>query len=380
MRRRGVAVFVLTATCALSCWGPSGGGTVSGRPSGGGASTGGGPVSGGGGPIASGERLPVPGWPELKTGRFPGVLHGSGPLWTEGEHEAYRAALPDRAPVVIRHGINLHAGRHGYPERLALIEADFDRFADELPMLTVEFVRSVDGQNEGLDPGVANGEYDRRLFPLADMLARLERPCFLRVGAEVNGDWSGYTPRSYLEAYRRIHRIVSQRAPQVIFMWNCKLTLTPLRPWQDFYPGDDLVDWWSIDLFSDDLRVPALRRDVDAFLAEARRRGKPVFIPECGPTQMDMNAAATWSGWFAPFFALLVGDDNIKGFTYSNRDFATKHQGLSHWGDMRIDRSALLPRYRQALDHPAFIHGPAPYEPRGGPAPARPSGSRSGSR
>ncbi len=305
---------------------------------------------------------PLPSFEQLKRGDFEGILHGAGPLWSRDEYEGYLHALEGTPPLIVRHGVNLAPARGTFTERLQGVLDDLALY-DAIPLLTIQFNRpSATRAPEGLDEEVARGDYDERIAILADAMAALETPAFLRIGAEVNGPWNGYSPEHYPAAYRRVVSIFRERdVERVIFVWNCKLQLQPEHPYGAFYPGDDVVDWWSIDLFGEDFQLPGLREEVNAFLADARKRGKPVMVPECAPSTMDPDERYTWIYWFARFFELLNNDPQLKAFCYSSRDFARKDVVLADWGNMRIDQAGVLDRYRKELSRAQYVHGPSPW-------------------
>lgn len=160
----------------------------------------------------------------------------------------------------------------------------------------------------------------------------------------------------------------------MVFLWNYKAVLdkNEIAPYLSFYPGDDVVDWWSLDLFSEDLLNPALREKVRAFLAEAAARGKPVIIPESAPSGLNIvspmasqgqrnrqrDPQFAWDHWFVPYFELINADPNVKGFCYSNRDFFNHDVKLKAWGNMRIDQSPLRPLYQAELLKSQYLHQP----------------------
>jgi len=89
------------------------------------------------------------GFEELRSGRIDHVIHGAGPLWSLEEHDAYRRALADTPPYMVRTGINLAPQRRRtFDEQLRILRDQFQRYADQVPMLTISF-------NEKFDDGTA---------------------------------------------------------------------------------------------------------------------------------------------------------------------------------------------------------------------------------
>lgn len=298
-------------------------------------------------------------FPALRDGSFSGILHGVGPMWTPTEMTGYREAFPSTRPALQRMGVNLaDSPRTDWDTIFAEFRSWTDLFPTAIPVVTLKFDTFVDKETgRGLERDVLSGRFDHKLDDLTGLLASLDRPSFLRVGAEVNGPWNGYEPELYKRAFRYVvERLRAGGADRTVFVFNVKALPDDSRPMLDYDPGDDLADWWSIDLFSEDFRNDLVRAKVTAFLAEAARRGKPVMLPESCPSGMDLDDPRAWRDWFGPYFALVNGTPGVKAFLYSNRDFSTKDQRLKHWGDMRIDRSALAAAWALELTGKQYVH------------------------
>jgi hypothetical protein len=290
----------------------------------------------------------VPTFEQLKTGNFSGILHGAGPLWSRREYHNYRASFPDTIPILLRHGLNLReSSRRTFTDLLDFVRSDIAAYPGVIPLLSIQFnIKQPASATIGLDAEVGRGEFDAELVMIADMVRDTDGPFFLRIGSEVNGPWNGYSPEHFPAAFRHVVDVFREAgADKAIFLWNYKAVPTSDNKYMAWYPGDKYVDWWSVDLFGEDFMNPKARQHVAAFLADALVHGKPVLIPECAPSEFDINARMTWDRWFTPFFALLNSHSNVKGFCYSNRNFEKRDVQLEHWGDMRISQSALKPQY-----------------------------------
>lgn len=297
---------------------------------------------------------------DLRTGNIDKILHCSGPLWNPEEHDGYLAGFPTTKSFMVRFGLNLGDTRFTFDETLTQIQGHIDTYANELPLLSIGFDKKLaDGTPVGLDQEVAQGDFDAELTALAQLVKGVNRTVFLRIPPEVNGFWNGYSPAFLPDAYRHIVTLFqAQGVANAVYMWNVKLVLNQEPPLMEFYPGDSFVDWWSIDLFNADFLNPTLNGLVIDFLADAAARGKPVIIPESAPSKLNPDAQSTWDEWFVPYFGLIHGDPNIKGFCYSNRDFAKNDVTLTEWGNLRIDQSALKPLYQAELLKPQYQHQP----------------------
>lgn len=305
-------------------------------------------------------------WPysldQLRRGELDHVLHGTGPLWRPREAQAYQNRFHETPPVLVRMGVNLAPTRRAtFKERVRKLEEYFALHAEQMLVLSLEWKGSLaSGQGLGLSREVVAGDFDRELMQLANLVKSDGRPVFLRVGTESNVPHNGYQPEDFRAAFRYIVQLFRrEKVDNAIAMWNFKALRGRGNGIVDWYPGDSWVDWWSIDIFRNDLEDPALRPYVYEFLGEALKRGKPVMIPECAPATRDLAAEETWDDWFEPFLRLVKFHPSIRGFCYSNRDFATQDARLTDWGDMRLDRSPLATRWQAALRDPLFLHAPA---------------------
>ena len=199
----------------------------------------------------------------------------------------------------------------------------------------------------------------------------------LRIGGEFSGWWNGYHPYAYPIAFRKIVNMFrASGVTNVAFVWCYE----PAAP-ADFdavdangnakwYPGDDYVDWFSIDLFAaNDISGPlsghsgltAFGRTIK-FLDMAVAKRRPVIIAESSPSQFDLSsatdAASSWSQWFDPYFALIQSRSEIKWFHYINYDWTkASYYVASGWknNDMTLSAS-LSAQYKSELAKPKYLH------------------------
>ncbi len=97
---------------------------------------------------------------------------------------------------------------------------------------------------------------DAYLKKFVDDMVSLDFPVILRFASEMNGEWTPYhsDPQAYKKAFRLVYE-ATRRAPQVAMMW-CPNTV-PSQGVEDYYPGDDAVDWVGVNFYS----VPFLDND-----------------------------------------------------------------------------------------------------------------------
>jgi hypothetical protein len=294
---------------------------------------------------------------QLRSGELGGrILHGCRPLFGFSDHDRYLEAFPETRSYMVGTDINFGGIRFSPGEQVATMKAAFERYPREIPFISILYTRALGpGVGEGLDAQVADGGHDRSLTFLAEMITGFERPVFVRLAPEFNGAWSGYHRDTFAASFRHIVATFRRLGvTNAIYVWNY-MPLDEPFPYLEWYPGDDVVDWWSAEVFDNHFRQPAANAELRRFLADAKARGKPVIIAESGPATFDINDPATWDLWFEPYFALINGNDEIKAFCYSNVDFNKTTTGLG-WRDARLPGSALEARYKAELRKPQYVH------------------------
>lgn len=210
---------------------------------------------------------------------------------------------------------------------------------------------------------VASGEYDMLIESLCDELELLGHPVLLRIGYEFNGTaWNGYQPATYVAAFRRVAARIRERRLDVATVWDAAGEPDFLRGYMDYYPGDEYVDWWGLNLYSGPkgsssdgfFSNPAIQQFLDA----AEEHHKPVLIGEAAPRYTGVGAGEkSWDLWFAGFFDLVAGHPGIKAISYIDWNFAKTTQ-WNDWGDARLERDPVVAaRYRAIVSAPPFLGG-----------------------
>lgn len=165
-------------------------------------------------------------------------------------------------------------------------------------------------------------------------------PLFVRPGFEFNGPWYGYTSFAYVDAFRKIvTRFRNAGVHEAAFI-SC---YEPDAP-NDFdaveqgqprwFPGDDFVDWFGLDVFQAEHFNPAFpdmqrgeitkKGKAERFLRMAREHGKPVFLSETSAQFANITPDAAdpgfadgqrdWGSWFRIFFDWMASHAEIKAF------------------------------------------------------------------
>jgi hypothetical protein len=231
----------------------------------------------------------------------------------------------------------------------------------------------------GIDSLVAyTSQFDARIQSFVDVLKANGKPVMLRLGGEFSGAWNGYHPYAYPVAFRKIVGMFrASGVANVAFVWCYE----PAAP-NDFdavdangnarwFPGDDVVDWFSIDLFAaHDVSGPLTQHGgqltafgrTTRFLDMAVAHHRPVIIAESSPSHYDLGAAASataaWTEWFDPYFALIQSRSEVKWFHYINYDWTkASYYASSGWKNNDLSASAsLAAQYVSELARARYLH------------------------
>ncbi len=275
------------------------------------------------------------------------VIHGAGQ--SPDAFDNYWNAIGPNKPALFMTYCGLNRISQAWFMRLA---ATLDRYPGTMPQIGLSLGR--DGRpEEHYEHRVAAGEFDEQIAVLCRGLKSLGRPVFLRIGYEFNGPWNGYAPETYIAAWRRLVNAFRERGvDNVATLWCFAPGGRP--NYMDFYPGDDYVDWWSIDLFSPRHFTAAITL---RFTRDALEHKHPIIIGESTPRHVGvLEGEKSWETWFAPYFRYIRDNPHVKGFCYINWDWA-KYPRWADWGDCRIERNEVVrARFEAEMRDPRYIH------------------------
>ena len=189
---------------------------------------------------------------------------------------------------------------------------------------------------DGLEDTIA-GKYDANIDKMAKWFKKTNCPVFLRVGYEFDGPHNHYDPETYKKAYRyTVDRLRKAGVTNVAYVWH-SYAYSIKGKLDDWYPGDEYVDWVGISYFSG---PKSYRDNVAAF---AKALGKPVMIGEATPQGIGTSyGQVSWNRWFRDFFKY-VADNDIKIISYINSNWEDQAmwQG-QNWQDARVQANKIV--------------------------------------
>jgi len=278
------------------------------------------------------------------------VIHGAGQSNLH-EYASLAAELsPDRWPAFLMVYL-------GVKSDAASMDSRFTQWREWLELLPADvglqiglsFTRDGEGKKAQYADAIIAGQYDANLQRLARFIRDLNRPVWVRIGYECNGFWNGYQPETYRPAFQHITKILRKHGGnQVATVW-CVHPINEMERLMAFYPGDEWVDWWSIDLFQPKfLNKPVVK----AYCERALEHAKPVLIGECAPSEVPRSQQ--WEKWYRPLFDLIRTQPAIKGFSYINRNW---NGSRWDWGDGRVSADPVdMELYRFEMNEPFYHH------------------------
>lgn len=284
------------------------------------------------------------------------VLHGTGQYDTFGRfrsYESYRECLPETPPIMTIAFIGLYDDIR-YDMFAGLLNTHIHAYSDNsyiLPQIGIEFCR---GETPGTnyEAEIACGKRDEEIRKLMLAMKTIDRPIFMRPGYGFNGEWNGYDPENYKLAFRRMKQIMQEvHCENVCFVWNYNPAARE-KDYMKYYPGDEYVDWWGIDIFQTPEESAPYAY---TFLDDAMAHQKPVMLGEATAYRYGTTYEG-WHKWFVSYFDYIKQNPVIKAACYINWDW-TQYAKWSNWGDCRIESNEdLLQLYRSELSAPIWLN------------------------
>ena len=291
------------------------------------------------------------------------IIHGAGQ--DHGSYDEYSALFPESMrPLMEMTYVGIANGPEGIEQWRLGIEKALEGRGAQPTVLQIGLNMTYGNDNgSGATADVAAGKLDKEIDLLLDALEAFGRPAYLRIGYEFEGEWNGYEPDDFVASFKRItQRIRDRKLTNIATVWCAaggSAGFVSTERLMSFYPGNEWVDWWAVDIFSpEEIPHPWL----DTFYRMADQHKKPVMIGEATPRYVGADRGwHSWMRWFRPFFEMVRSYPQIKAISYINWDWAywSEEYGFDwhDWGDTRIQSSDLVKQlYRNEMSHPIWLH------------------------
>jgi hypothetical protein len=172
------------------------------------------------------------------------------------------------------------------------------------------FIGDVGLSFRGNEHNVSIGMRDPDVIVIADGLNSVGRPVLVRIGYDFNSPGALYETSGYIGAFRHVTELFHRECPDAATVWNPTAAGFSDSHYMKWYPGDDVVDWWGIDLVGGhDLS----RGDTETFIDEAVRHRKPLLIDA---TARNLKSEAEALKWYAALFDFIRTQPAVKAVSF----------------------------------------------------------------
>jgi hypothetical protein len=198
--------------------------------------------------------------------------------------------------------------------------------------------------------GIANGQQDKTFQELAGNIkgtGHADR-VIIRLGWEHNGNWYAWSaiddPAGYRAAYRHVVAVMRKVEPKLRFDWTTDFQSHSRSDWRAAYPGDDVVDIISMDVYDEYHRgwsdIENADAGLKAFRAFARQHGKPEAYPEWSCSTGD-HGNGDCPQFIANFHAwLAAGAPNVLYQAYWNTNLGGPDAAIEGPNSGRVPQAA----------------------------------------
>ena len=274
------------------------------------------------------------------------VIHGAGQSLEM--FREYWQAVEDRKPIIYMTYIKIQK----LDKWLKKIKKEVKEFPNLILQIGLNFrVESKDKTKE-----IAAGKYDKEFDKLLQFIKKFENPVFIRIGYEF--DKSGkYDAKNFVKAWRHfVNKYRKEKVLNIANVW-CACPYKGTASVEPYYPGDEYVDWFGIDVFAVKNFANNSAQQTEKFLKLSEEHRKPVMVGESSPARTGVDKGQkSWNEWFKPYFKWIEDHPNIKAFCYINWDWS-KDWKQPEWLNGRIHENKIVRKnFVKELSQRRYIH------------------------
>ena len=274
------------------------------------------------------------------------VIHGSGQS-LEMFHE-YWKAVDKYKPAIYMTYIKIQS----MDKWVDKIQKEVKEFPNLILQIGLNFrVEGEDGTK-----AISEGKYDKELDKIFKIIKDFGNPVFIRLGYEFDKA-EKYNPKNFVKAWRYVvDKYRKKKINNIANVW-CACPYRGTAPVEPYYPGDDYVDWFGIDVFTERHFANSANKQTEDFLRLAKKHKKPVMIGESSPARTGVDKGQeSWDEWFKPYFKWIEDHPNIKAFCYINWDWG-KDWKQPGWLNGRIhENETVRKNFVKELSKPKYLH------------------------
>jgi len=185
-----------------------------------------------------------------------------------------------------------------------------------IPVLAWTWMDWANHANSPSLQGVVRGEYDWYIDEWIEGIKGLDSPIFIRLSHEMDGYWYPYSEGFHGDPDRNtaedfiaywqyvVDRFRAAGVENVAWVWCVDGGRIGVRDWPAYYPGDEYVDWFGIDVYSNRNGGEALKE-----FREVMGTHKPIMIPEGGTEDLLTQWHPNYPGnnaWIDEFYTTML--------------------------------------------------------------------------
>ncbi len=209
---------------------------------------------------------------------------------------------------------------------------------------------------------IGAGNMEKEIDNFIAGLKYLGIPMYLRIGYEFNNGGKLYggnnrDPEGYIKCFQVLASKIKEAGIEVATVWDASLS-GETNLIEEWYPGDEYVDWYGFNTFSD--IYGGQHAITIEMVTAAVERNKPVLIGESSPQWL--NGSNTGSlDWFETLYKMVGEQPTIKALGYINWDWDVEDMIAGNmgfgWGDARLEAFPKIKDYFfEQLENPGYFH------------------------
>lgn len=230
--------------------------------------------------------------------------------------------------------------------------------------------------------GLEQVKDDAYLRGFADEAKKAGVPVFIRFASEMNGSWTAYGGDSglYIRTWRLVHDVFEKRAPNAAMVWT--VLNVPEKPIEEYYPGDEYVDWVGINMYSVKYHDGDIKRKADMedplamlnYVYNRYSRTKPIQISEFGATHYNTTDGKRDNEFAIKKIERLYGRlhtyyPRVKAIYYFDVNNLTEYNEMRKINDYSITlQPDILAAYRRSVAGDYFLSGYSATDSEGQPS------------